>query len=265
MTTMMTQPKHDLLLNTSKGIIKLLDDLLVENEKDVIEARPMLLATSDHAHNLMTPEYNMDLALLKAALVAVVPKYSPFQPLEENGHRFLIAEDGMYLEVRRPWLYFVRQIARQVDVAMPYGAITPCTELAFGRISDILGALQGFVARARLSAPNETADMLVWNEHTKVLSVENVTVLEATAGSVKYECRALADHESIAIDMHSHGNIAAFFSDTDDRDDAGSVKISGVIGNLDSDTPTAAFRLCVLGLYLAIPVPAERLFEGKTQ
>jgi PRTRC genetic system protein A len=85
-------------------------------------------------------------------------------------------------------------------------------------------------------------------------------VLDKSTGSVRYELRELDDHESVAIDMHSHGHIPAFFSDTDDRDDAGSVKISGVVGNLDSDTPTAAFRLCVLGLYLPINVPADRIF-----
>jgi PRTRC genetic system protein A len=143
---------------------------------------------------------------------------------------------------------------------MPYGRVGQCTELAFGRISDVLGVIQDFIANARHAAPSETADMLVWDSRRKALTDDNVTVLDKSTGSVRYELRELDDHESVAIDMHSHGHIPAFFSDTDDRDDAGSVKISGVVGNLDSDTPTAAFRLCVLGLYLPINVPADRIF-----
>jgi len=38
------------------------------------------------------------------------------------------------------------------------------------------------------------------------------------------------------------------------------VKISAVFGNLDTDKPTVAFRMCVLGLYIPIPVPAEKVF-----
>ncbi len=33
-----------------------------------------------------------------------------------------------------------------------------------------------------------------------------------------------------------------------------------VFGNLDQELPTVAFRLCVLGLYIPIPVPAEKIF-----
>ena len=57
--------------------------------------------------------------------------------------------------------------------------------------------------------------------------------------------------------------LPAFFSETDNIDDAGAVKISGVIGDLDKAEPTALFRLCVLGLYIAIPVPADRVFAEQ--
>lgn len=50
----------------------------------------------------------------------------------------------------------------------------------------------------------------------------------------------------------------------DNADDACSVKISGVFGNLDQSIPTVAFRLCVLGLYLPIHVPAEKIFTEGT-
>lgn len=55
---------------------------------------------------------------------------------------------------------------------------------------------------------------------------------------------------------------AAFFSATDDADDAGEVKISGVFGGLGPDTaPDVAFRLCVLGMFIPLKVPASAIFK----
>jgi len=56
----------------------------------------------------------------------------------------------------------------------------------------------------------------------------------------------------LVIDIHSHGNCRAFFSDTDNKDDMGATKISGVIGNLDQTNVTAKFRLCVNGVFLPL-------------
>ena len=72
----------------------------------------------------------------------------------------------------------------------------------------------------------------------------------------------LAEREHLAIDLHSHGLAPAYFSATDDQDDAGAVKISGVFGNLDQPVPTVALRLCLLGLFIPLTVPAAKIFEA---
>lgn len=46
-----------------------------------------------------------DVALQSVAPVIMVPRYSDLEPLSQNGHRFLVADDGLWLEVYRPWLY----------------------------------------------------------------------------------------------------------------------------------------------------------------
>lgn len=235
-----------------------------EQAKQATAARPsgyMPLAIDAEITPADDANLQLDMALFNAAPVAVVPTKLVFVPLSENGHRFLIGRDGMYLEVRRPWLYFVRQIAPQTAVKMPFGHIMPCTELAFGRLSAVIGQIQAFVALARKSAPLENAALLMWNDLSQSLQALPLAFTRPPAvDSVQYEHRPLQDHESIAIDLHSHGHLPAFFSETDDADDAGSVKISGVIGDLDKEQPSAMFRLCVLGLYITIPVPAAVLF-----
>ncbi|MEM4988804.1 PRTRC system protein A [Collimonas sp. H4R21] len=230
-------------------------------EQRAYSRRPQILAIDSN-----TPDdddmFLGDTSLLSLAPVAVVPKYSAFSPLANNGHRFLLAADGMYLEVRRPWLYVVHRLVEQTAVTMPFGEIEPCTQLAFGRISHIVPQIQQFAASAIRELPNEHADMLVWNQTDKTLSDLNVAISHATPGSLTYEARALMDHESLAVDIHSHGAAPAFFSDTDNQDDAGSVKLSAVIGDLDKVQPSIAVRLCLLGLYLPIPVPADKVFAG---
>lgn len=227
-------------------------------EAALMASRPMPIAVDEE--NLDDEKIKMDLALFAAAPVATVPVHSEFFPLQHSGHRFLLAADGLYVEVRRPWLHFIHKVADQPAIAAPYGRIEPRTELIFGRLGAALPLFRSFAESARREAPNEWADMLVWNAQEKQLTDLNVTIHDSTPASLRYESRPLLEHESIAFDLHSHGSLPAFFSDTDNRDDAGSVKISGVFGNLDTEKPTAVFRLCVLGLYIPVNVPAEKIF-----
>ncbi len=222
--------------------------------------RPMPIAIDED--NLDPEKMPLDLAVFAAAPVAIVPRHGQFHALQESGHRFLLAADGMYLEVRRPWLHFIHRLAEQTAVAMPYGRIEPRTDLAFGRLGEALPLFKEFARKAADAWPNETGDMLVWDSTDRKLTSGNVTVLDSTPSALRYESRVLLDHESIAFDLHSHGSLPAFFSSTDNEDDAGSVKISGVLGEVDGATPSAMFRLCVLGLYIPIPVPAAKIFEA---
>ena len=64
----------------------------------------------------------------------------------------------------------------------------------------------------------------------------------------------LARDESIAVDLHTHGVLPAFWSATDDLDDR-SVKVAGVFGNLNREQPSAAFRLVLNGMYLPLVHP----------
>jgi PRTRC genetic system protein A len=223
------------------------------------EARPLPLAVDEEA--APAEQLQMDLALLAAAPVAAVPRHAPFHPLQENGHRFLLAQDGLTLEVRRPWLHYIRQLAKQETVAMPYGAIQDKCELDFVSIGSALPQLKEFAAKAKAGAPIEAAASLLWDHRQKKWRIEYPEIIgEASASRIQYRQVEPGPDESLAIDLHSHGHHPAFFSATDDEDDRGAVKISAVFGNLDTDKPTVAFRLCVLGLYIPINVPAEKIF-----
>lgn len=248
--------KFEELLEITRGSFA---TFLETTETVMREQRPLPLAVDEAS---APPEQlQMDKALLAAAPVAAVPRYSPFHPLQENGHRFLLAEDGLYLEVRRPWLHFIHQLAKQSAAAIPYGPMKGKCELDFGTIGSALPQMKEFATKARADAPIEAAASLLWDHRQKAWRIEYPDIIgEATAGSIQYNQVVPAEDESLAIDLHSHGHLSAFFSSTDDADDRGAVKISAVFGDLDKEKPTVAFRMCMLGLYIPINVPAEKIF-----
>ena len=223
-------------------------------------ARPCVLAIDEDKAD--AGQLALDMATFAAAPVVAVPKHCEFAPLIENGHRFLLAEGGLYLEARRPWLHLIHRIAeRPASVRIPYGAVEAKSEFSFGRLGTALPQMKEFATHAMVESPIEAAASLLWNHVTNEWSLKYPEVIgEATAGSIQYKQVDVGADESLVLDLHSHGALHAFFSATDDIDDSGSVKISGVFGSLDKDVQTVAFRLCVLGVYLPISVPADKIF-----
>lgn len=65
---------------------------------------------------------------------------------------------------------------------------------------------------------------------------------------------AVADAAGIMCDLHSHGNIRAFFSQPDNADEQG-VRLYAVMGKLDS-TPEMRLRVGVYGYWLPLPLTA---------
>lgn len=248
--------KMDSLLEMTKAAF----EAFVQNTEAAIRAeRPQVLAIDED--NIESEKLQMDVALLAAAPVAVVPANSDFFPLQENGHRFLLATDGIYLEARRPWLHFVQRLAAITGVRVPYGPLATKVEFPFGRLGNALTQLQEFAQHAKAAAPIEAAGSVIWNSSTDAWRIEYPEIIgEASSTHIEFKQVALQENEHLVIDLHSHGNGPAFFSDQDNLDDAGSVKISGVYGSLDQPEPAAEFRICVLGMTIPLNVPTSKIF-----
>lgn len=67
-----------------------------------------------------------------------------------------------------------------------------------------------------------------------------------------------SDSADVILDLHSHGNMSAFWSGTDNGDEQG-FRMYGVIGRLD-ERPEIRLRLGVYGYWF--PLPLEVLFDG---
>lgn len=206
----------------------------------------------------------LDNALFDSAPVAAVPRHAEFAALLDVGHRFLLAAEGLFVEIRRPWLHLIQQISA-VDAAgprPPYGSLDQKIEFAFGRLGTAEPHLRRFAAAAAEVAPNEHAAWIVWNDTRKELVYREVEVTSSTPTAITINRPTLADDESLAFDLHSHGTGPAGFSATDDVDDAGEVKIAGVIGGVGTANPSVAFRLCALGKMITLRVPVQAFFPS---
>ncbi|KVM05510.1 PRTRC system protein A [Burkholderia ubonensis] len=229
----------------------------VADEVKAGQSRP-IAAKADDAN------ISLDEALFDSAPVAAVPRHAEFAPLLDVGHRFLLAAEGLFVEIRRPWLHLIQSIA-QIEGAgprPPYGSLDAKIEFAFGRISAAEQHLRRFASDAAKVAPNEHAAWIVWNDTSKELVYREVEVTSSTPTKITINRPALADDESLAFDLHSHGAGLASFSPTDDADDAGEVKIAGVIGGVGTATPSVAFRLCALGKMITLRVPVQAFFPS---
>lgn len=163
--------------------------------------------------------HELDMILQEACPTLMVPKYGKLEPLSESGYRYLSASDGLWIEVKRPWLSLVWPVAQQNEFAMPYGSLEKKIQLSFDKISKELTDL--FLADATAALPNEFGGWLIWDKIEQILKYQPLKSIEAGPDHLKVERIDLADHESLAVDLHSHGYGNAFFSPIDDVDDLG--------------------------------------------
>lgn len=205
-----------------------------------------------------------------AAVLAAVPCY-PVPPTGgspaidglragQTGHGLAIGRDGAMLILRRPWLALDAVIAPAFDAHIPYGSIGPSqATLRCGLIPQAIR--QAIVAHLRAALPNEAAAFVMWNEASGAFAIDLPVIDAASPSRLVYRPPAWPPGWHLVCDVHSHGTAPAFFSATDDADDAHTTKIAVVYGRLDApEGPAMAARLCAGGMFLPMP---RSPFEGE--
>lgn len=196
----------------------------------------------------MNANHPLDLTLQGQVPTVMVPKFGAFTPLRRDGHRFLAASNGLWLEARRPWVHLIWPVALQDRVAMPYGDLQAKIDLT---IKLPMHLFLRFAAEARDQLPNEHAAWITCRADGS-LAYRQVAVLEATPDRHRYHMPTLEAGEHPFIDLHSHGRDRAYFSPVDDASDFGEYKIAAVLGHCHRDTPQLDVRLCAGGLFIPL-------------
>lgn len=193
-----------------------------------------------------------DAALQSMTPTVMVPRFAPFEPLSQTGQRLLMAGNGLWLEVNLPWIYIRALVAPKAAVPVPYGDVEAELRFGFDRLPRSM--VSQFIEVARERCPNECAAWVVWNQASnemRLLMLDDE--ISVGRGHVDVNLPVLEEGEHMILDLHSHGENPAFFSRTDNKDDKGDFKVAGVIGNLNQEEVTTAFRLCVNGMFITLP------------
>jgi len=188
---------------------------------------------------------NMDEALLKAFPLLPASASGQQQPAADFGTRYLVGRYGVSREVTLPWIRACQLIAPSA-LTLPYGVVPDAVEFRCGPIPGAV--VREFVADAKSAYPLEIAGVFLWNEAEDNWRYARREATTASGSHIEYEEVRAGDGEHIVVDVHSHGLHTAFFSAEDDADDAGAMKVSLVLGNLDQERPTSKMRLCMAGL-----------------
>lgn len=186
----------------------------------------------------------MDEALLKAFPLLPAPTSGAQQPADAFGTRYLVGRHGVSREINLPWIRVCQLIAPAV-LRLPYGEVADAVEFRCGPVPGTV--LREFVADAKRAQPLEVAGAFLWNEADDTWRYARRETKSSSSAHVEYEEVRADDGEHLVVDVHSHGRHSAFFSAEDDADDAGAMKVSLVLGNLDQERPTSKMRLCMAG------------------
>jgi PRTRC genetic system protein A len=190
-----------------------------------------------------------DRALLAACPVVAAPRFGAL-PDMVNGQRILVARNGWFVQTRLDWLDSIVALGGEPPrMCLPYGEVAPRLRFRFGKLP--IALIESFVAAGRARLPDEAAGVLIYSRSSGQLRLAMCEPEQASPSHIRYRRPPVADDETVAVDLHTHGRAPAFWSAEDDRDDRG-IKVAGVFGLLDQPRPSARFRLAINGLYVAL-------------
>ena len=193
-------------------------------------------------------------AVRSAFPVLAVPAAGPVPIATACGTRYLVGHDGVSRELTLPWIRVCELVAPSA-LALPFGRVEDAVEFRCGPLPDRV--LREFTHHAQRALPHEMAGAFLWNSRADSWRFLARPTRSADDSHVHYlEVRPQQD-EHLVIDAHSHGGHSAFFSEVDDADDAGAMKVCLVLGNVDQLRPTSRMRLCMAGVVRTAYLNAE--------
>ena len=193
-----------------------------------------------------------DAALQSTCPVVIAPRFGALPPMPP-GQRLIAAANGLFVQVKLDWLDCLHCLTPQgLGLPLPYGSLKEHLRFAFGVLP--IRLIEQFVEAGRHSLPNESAGALIYSRSSGRLRLAICEPARCSPTRIDYRLPPMAADETLAVDLHTHGRLPAFWSDEDDRDDQG-IKVAGVFGRLHEERPDACFRLGLNGLYLPLPHP----------
>lgn len=193
----------------------------------------------------------LDQAIQMATPLVAQPHHGTLPPLAVGAKRVVATSSGLQMQARTHVLDLSLGIS---SIPLPYGLGRERLELPAGPVPKAL--LKEFIQRAREAGKREIAAAVVLGQDGYKLEWPKV---ESSSGShVRYDDSGIKD-DLLLIDLHSHGEHPAYFSEQDNASDMSrrGPYIAMVVGRCNTDQPEIAARV-VLPPYM-IPLDLETM------
>jgi PRTRC genetic system protein A len=200
------------------------------------------------------------------SLPSPIPYHTYFgQHLDEPAiYDYVTDQAGVVMRVRTPHFYAVHRVAfghvRGLGRWPEEGVLLSVPKIPASWLGRVLGHARRAGSGGRVALPIEQMYHFHWF-HWRPVSVGGdgwrVAIPKQQASVARVMYRG-GQESSVVLDLHSHHEMAAYFSRTDDGDELGA-RFYAVIGRIYS-RPEIRLRLGLYGEFLDLP--ALTLFEG---
>jgi len=188
-----------------------------------------------------------------------IHKRDPLPAYDALAYQYILAGNGVF--VRAETHFFTALLPVTACTVRGLPPLRPQFHLLVPRIPTcLLDAVLADARRARRPDNGLNEVLYQFHHHGRAVQVKK-PAQQATPTSVTTSVTtAVADAASIICDLHSHGNMRAFFSQTDNADEQGA-RLYAVIGKLDSE-PEMRLRVGVYGYWQPLPLTAVFTANG---
>ena len=166
-----------------------------------------------------------DRVVLMQNPVLPMPRYGVLPSLQPGERRYVVAEDGVYVQARTHALSVCARIASTPP--LPFGSLTPRVELSGGLLPRSF--FTRMCAEALAESPNEWAALVHWDTGYQRYIWTATEARHRSAYRVAYDSAA-RDESCLVIDAHSHGVAPPSFSTLDDASDRYGLYFACVLG-----------------------------------
>ena len=183
-----------------------------------------------------------------------IHRATPLPAFNTQAYSYILAGNGVFLCATNPHFYLLQPIANCQIRGLP--ALSPTLHYKHGKMpASLLTILHADAQQQTLSTQLHEEQYLFKFQDDRYQLIKPPQ--HATPASVISQH---SEDAGILLDIHSHGKMPAFWSETDNQDEQG-FRAYGVIGNLTKQ-PEIRLRLGVYGYWF--PIPLSLLFEEDT-
>ncbi len=179
-------------------------------------------------------------------------QHDPLPPLApQHAYDYVLAANGVFMRAQSPMMQVCIPICNTAVRGLR--PLQPAIHLIHGRLPSAM--LQHCITDAR-QATTEQNHLLETLYHVHLIEGHYRLVKppqSATTGNVT----TVTVYPQTLLDLHTHGDSAAFFSATDNRDEQG-LRFYGVLGKVRDREPEMRLRLGCYGYFYECPL--ETLF-----